>query len=54
VDDAKIELISHELAVVQAIDARRSPNLAEQLVDLIMSREKDLRSNPALGAHQTI
>ncbi len=47
-DDSDPALISHEIATIQAVDGQAAPNLGDKIRDLLILREKDLRSN-ALG-----
>ncbi len=43
-DDSDCALISHQIAAVQALDGRALSNLGEEIRDLLVAREKDLRS----------
>ena len=43
-DDSDCALISHQIATVQALDGRALSNLGEEIRDLLVAREKDLRS----------
>jgi class 3 adenylate cyclase len=44
-DDSDPALISHQIAAIHALEAPFAANLGEVLRDLLISREKDLRSN---------
>jgi hypothetical protein len=44
-DDSDPALISYEIATIQAVDGQTAPNLGDKIRDLLILREKDLRSN---------
>ncbi len=49
VDDSDPALISHDIAPLQAIDARTIQNLGESIRDLLLTREKELRSKTVVA-----
>jgi len=48
-DDSDPALISHQIATIQAVDGQTGTNLGKTIRDLLISGEKDLRSNAALS-----
>lgn len=44
IDDSDPALINHQIATIQAIDARTTLKLGETIRDLLVSREKEIRS----------
>lgn len=49
VDDSDAALISHDIAFLHVLDGRSPQNLGESIRDLILAREKELRSKAAPG-----
>lgn len=49
VDDSDPGLISHDIAPLHAIDGRAVQNLGESIRDLLLTREKELRSKSVAG-----
>ena len=48
-DDSDPALISHHIAAIQAVDGQMTPDLGNVIRDLLISREKDLRSDAAVS-----
>lgn len=48
-DNSDPALISQQIATIQAMDGQKAPNFGHAVRDLLISREKDLRSNAVLS-----